>query len=148
METETERDPLDVADDEMAELLAEKKAMGCSWKEFIRQLGQTAEAAQRRCLLAERLQAVIATDGVQLPLFTGVVPRFPGAAMAAPEPRKPRRVMMHADGGFFRCQKCNESAEILSLAGMTDSTRKRGVPCPRCNGSESRQDAPGEAVEA
>lgn len=135
--TETKRDPRDVAADDVFELLAERKASGVTWEQLIESLAEKATAAQRRYLLAQRQQAVFAAEGGQLPLIPG--------AVAAPEPRKPRakrRVLMHeADcGGLFECQKCNLTAPIPD--GMTDSARKRGVPCPRCN-----QDQPGRAQD-
>lgn len=69
------------------------------------------------------------------------------ADLFGPQPRAPRRVMMHATdtgqapgtmpgwrtakGGYFRCQRCGHDAGWLF--DMQDSEVRRGVPCPKCN---------------
>jgi len=103
-ENEAVRDPLDVAADEVAELLAERKAGDVTWERLIESLAEKAQQAQRRYMLAQRMQAA----------FAG-------------------RVMMHDRlAGSFEYPKCHETEPIPE--GTNDAARKRGVPCPKCNG--------------
>ncbi len=139
---ETERDPLDVAADEAVEIMTDKQNLSMGWGEYVAALGKAAEKSQRKHHLALRLQQAFSA-GEQLPLF-------PGVAVAVSEPRRPRarsRRMMHAGelAGSFMCPACLDTAPVPD--GITDSARKRGVPCQRCNGLESRQDAPGIAPD-
>lgn len=128
-ETELNRDPLDVAADEAAEIMAMRGK--ASWANLVGVLQAQAETAQRRFLLAQRLQAAFAAEGGQLPLIPDVV--------AAPEPTKPRakrRQLMHeGQDATFVCQKCSKTLAIPN--DTTDSARKRGVPCPKCNVTEA-----------
>lgn len=130
------RDPLNEAAEEAATLFAEKQASSAmDWNQFVKALGYSAEKAQRRYLLAQRLQAAFAADGGQLPLI-------PDARLQEPkQSRAKRRVLMHetADGDFA-CPKCFGASPIP--ADMTEAARKRGIPCPRCN-----QDQPGIAQD-
>ena len=144
MENETERDPLEVAADEAAQLMADWKASEKSWPDFLTSLHLVAEEAGRRDLLAMRIHSQFLSRDGQLPLIPGV------AAVAAPEPRKPRapsRRMMHTDVAnpdVFECPVCHETEDVP--AGASKSFRRRGIPCVTCcDGSESRQDAPGIA---
>lgn len=66
---------------------------------------------------------------------------FPSIAL----PRAPRRVMMHvtdagiredgADIACFRCGKCGHEEQWIEYRSV--SAAKRGVPCPKCNKSET-----------
>lgn len=69
------------------------------------------------------------------------------ADLFGPQPRAPRRVMMHATdtgqapgtmpgwrtakGAHFQCPRCGHDAGWLF--DMQDSEVRRGVPCPECN---------------
>ena len=128
-ENEAVRDPLDVAADEVAELLAERKAGDVTWERLIESLAEKAQQAQRRYMLAQRMQAAFAVEGGQLPLIPGVVA---GVVAEPTKPRAKRRVMMHDRlAGSFECPKCHETEPIPE--GTNDAARKRGVPCPKCN---------------
>lgn len=121
-DSEPGRDPLDVAADEAAEIMALRGK--ASWADLVGSLRYAAEKAQQRYQMAMRLEAAFAADGGQLPLFPEAVP-------VLRKPRAKGRRMMHDDGGVFRCPKCKESAEIPKV--ISADARKRGVPCPKCN---------------
>lgn len=129
-----ERDPLDTAADEAAEILSSRKATGASWPALIDELRKAAEAANRRLGLSQRLQAAFAADGGQLPLIADAV-------LETKRPRAKRRQLMHeittTQGAQFRCPKCTSLAPIPE--GISDAARKRGIPCPKCNATQKAE---------
>lgn len=133
--TEQERDPLDLAADEAADVMGEREKM--PWSDFIEMLQHRAETSARRLGIAQRLQAAFAAEGGQLPLIPDAVPE-------PKRPRAPRRILMHAGelAGSFECPKCHETAPIPE--DISDVARKRGIPCPKCN-AETEQKVEGAA---
>ena len=124
---EETRDPQDVAASEAEAILIDWKANDRSWTKTIEGLKADADNSARRYEMALRLQVVFAADGGQLPLI-------PDAVSEPLKPRAKGRRMMHTEGvgdELFRCPKCQDTAPVPP--GMTESARKRGVPCPRCN---------------
>ena len=132
-DTELVRDPLDVAADEAAKMMTDWKDSRKTWNEFLDYLQREAEEAGRRKLLAMRIHAQFIGRDDQLPLIPGVVA----------EPKKPRaksRRMMHEnEAGEFRCPKCKAMAVIPN--DMNVAARKRGIPCPTCNGAAAEEEA-------
>jgi hypothetical protein len=126
--TESTDRELDVAFEEAAGMLVDKKASGKTWADFMASLLADVETAQRRLGLAARLHKAIAADGGQLPLVPD--------AFVERNPRAKRRVMMRAAQGaiVFSCPKCDASSPVPE--GITTAARNRGIPCPKCNATE------------